>query len=49
MSYHLYVFQEDDTVEFIRVQNPIEKLPLKQIIKATVSISAIRKASQERE
>jgi len=45
---YLYVFNEDGSVEFSNVQNPISKLPLKQIIRASVSISDIKKASKNR-
>ena len=42
---YLYVFDGDDSVEFMCVRNPIEKLPLRQIVRSSVSISEVRNAT----
>ena len=43
---YLYVFEDKNSVEFIAVQNPIKKLPLKQITRSTVSIAEVRKVGE---
>ena len=43
---YLYVFDSDDSVEFMCINNPIEKLPLRQIVRSSVSISEVRNATE---